>query len=183
MRFKQILLLFYTTALACGMVSCSVSARVKRADKKYHIGEYYAAADMYKQVYKQISSKDKKLRAHVAFHQGECYRILNNSKAVSAYKNAARYRYQDSIVYLRYAQVLQYQGKYKDAIKQYDIYLEEHPQDYVAQAGKYACIKVDEWKKQHSRYKIAPAKEFNAKRSSNFSPSFITTKTLPITFF
>ena len=111
MRFKQILLLFYTTALACGMVSCSVSARVKRADKKYHIGEYYAAADMYKQVYKQISSKDKKLRAHVAFHQGECYRILNNSKAVSAYKNAARYRYQDSIVYLRYAQVLQYQGE------------------------------------------------------------------------
>ena len=175
MRFKQILLLSYTVALACSMVSCSVSARVKRADKKYHIGEYYAAADMYKKVYRQISSKDKKLRAHVAFHQGECYRTLNNSMAVSAYKNAARYRYQDSIVYLRYAQVLQYQGKYKDAIKQYEIYLEEHPQDYVAQAGKYACVKIDEWKKQQSRYKITPAKELNAKRSSNVSPIFITT--------
>jgi peptidoglycan-associated lipoprotein len=99
---------------------------------------------------------------------------LNNSKAISAYKNAIRYHYHDSIVYLHYAQVLQYQGKYKDAIKQYDIYLEQHPSDYVAQAGKYACLKVEEWKQQHSRYKIAPAKEFNAKRSSNFAPAFIT---------
>jgi peptidoglycan-associated lipoprotein len=156
------------------MSSCSISARVKRADKKYNIGEYYAAADMYKQVYKQVKSKDKKTRAHVAFNQAECYRILNNSKAVNAYKNAIRYHYHDSIVYLHYAQVLQYQGKYKDAIKQYDIYLEGHPSDYVAQAGKYACLKVEEWKQQYTRYKIAPAKEFNAKRSSNFSPAFIT---------
>ena len=70
-----------------------------------------------------FKSKDKKTRAHVAFNQAECYRILNNSKAVNAYKNAIRYHYHDSIVYLHYAQVLQYQGKYKDAIKQYDIYL------------------------------------------------------------
>ena len=81
--------------------------------------------------------------------------------------------YPDSIVYLHYAQVLHYQGKYKEAIKQYDIYLEAHQKDYVASAGKYACLKMEDWKKQTSRYKIAPAKEFNAKRSSNFSPSFI----------
>ncbi len=156
------------------MSSCSISARVKRADKKYDIGEYYTAADMYKKVYKQVKSKNKDTRAHVAFNQAECYRVLNNTKAASAYKNAIRYHYPDSIVYLHYAQVLQYQGKYKDAIKQYDIFLEEHPNDYVAQAGKYACMKIDEWKTQHSRYKIEPVKEFNAKRSSNFSPAFVT---------
>jgi peptidoglycan-associated lipoprotein len=122
------------------------------------------------------------MRAHVAFNQGECYRILNNSKAQSAYKNAIRYHYPDSIVYLHYAQVLHYQGKYKDAIKQYDIYLEAHPNDYVASAGKYACLKTEEWKKQPSRYKISPAKEFNAKRSSNFSPMFIGEDTDAIIF-
>ena len=175
MRVKKTICLLWAAIIVCCMSSCSISARVKRADKRYNIGEYYAAADMYKQVYKQVKSKDKKTRAHVAFNQAECYRILNNSKAISAYKNAIRYHYHDSIVYLHYAQVLQYQGKYKDAIKQYDIYLEQHPSDYVAQAGKYACLKVEEWKQQHSRYKIAPAKEFNAKRSSNFAPAFITT--------
>ena len=174
MKLKTIISLLTVAVVATTFSACSVSARVKRADRKYQIGEYYAASEMYKQVYKNLKSKDKKLRAHVAFHQAECYRTLNNKKAANAYKNAIRYHYPDSIMYLHYAQVLQYQGKYKDAIKQYDIYLEQHPSDYVAQAGKYACLKVDEWKQQHSRYKIAPAKEFNAKRSSNFAPAFIT---------
>ena len=174
MKLKTIISLLAVAFVATTFSACSVSARVKRADRKYQIGEYYAASEMYKQVYKNLKSKDKKLRAHVAFHQAECYRTLNNKKAATAYKNAIRYHYPDSIMYLHYAQVLQYQGKYKDAIKQYDIYLEQHPSDYVAQAGKYACLKVDEWKQQHSRYKIALAKEFNAKRSSNFAPAFIT---------
>ena len=174
MKLKTIISLLAVAFMATTFSACSVSARVKRADRKYQIGEYYAASEMYKQVYKNLKSKDRKLRAHVAFHQAECYRTLNNKKAATAYKNAIRYHYPDSIMYLHYAQVLQYQGKYKDAIKQYDIYLEQHPSDYVAQAGKYACLKVDEWKQQHSRYKIALAKEFNAKRSSNFAPAFIT---------
>lgn len=174
MKLKTIISLLTVAVVATTFSACSVSARVKRADRKYQIGEYHTASEMYKQVYKNIKSKDRNLRAHVAFNQAECYRTLNNKRAANAYKNAIRYHYPDSIMYLHYAQVLQYQGKYKDAIKQYDIYLEQHPSDYVAQAGKYACLKVDEWKQQHSRYKIAPAKEFNAKRSSNFAPAFIT---------
>ena len=173
MRYKNLLYVVCFGLLIAGMSSCSVASMVKRADKKYAIGEYYQAAEKYKEIYRRINSKDKAMRAHVAFNQGECYRILNNSKAQNAYKNAIRNNYPDSIVYLHYAQVLHYQGKYKDAIKQYDIYLEAHPKDYVASAGKYACMKTEEWKKQHSRYKISPAKEFNAKRSSNFSPMFI----------
>lgn len=173
MRYKNLLYVVCFGLLIAGMSSCSVASMVKRADKKYAIGEYYQAADRYKEVYRRINNKDKALRAHVAFNQGECYRILNNTKAASSYKNAIRYQYPDSIVYLRYAQVLHYQGKYKDAIKQYDIYLTSYPKDYVASAGKYACMKTDEWKKQHSRYKISPAKEFNTKRASSFAPMFI----------
>ena len=154
--------------------SCSVNARIKKADKKYAIGEYYEAGEIYRQTYRRISSKDKALRARVAFMQGESHRILNNSKAVSAYKNAIRNNYSDSLVYLHYAQVLQYQGKYKEAIKQYDIYLLTHPNDYVAQAGKYACMQVEAWKKETSRYKVVPAKEFNEKRTSSFAPAFTT---------
>ena len=173
MRFKSILIITCACSLVIALSSCSISARIKRADKRYNIGEYYQAAEMYKQVYRQLKGQDKSLRAHVAFQQGECYRILNNSRAANSYKSAIRYHYPDSIVYLHYAQVLQYQGKYSEAAKQYDIYLEAHPNDYVAMAGKYACGKADVWRKQPSRYKVAVAKEFNAKRSSNFSPMFI----------
>ena len=158
----------------CTLSSCSVNARIKKADKKYAIGEYYEAGEIYRQTYRRISTKDKALRARVAFMQGESHRILNNNKAVSAYKNAIRNNYPDSLVYLHYAQVLQYQGKYKEAIKQYDIYLLNHPNDYVAQAGKYACVQVETWKKETSRYKVALAKEFNEKRTSSFAPAFTT---------
>lgn len=153
-----------------------MSARIKRADKRYAIGEYYDAGEQYRQIYRRISPKDKPVRAYVAFRQGECYRTINNKKAHTAYRNAIRnlYFFTDSVVFLRYAQVLHYQGKYKEAIKQYDIYLESYPNDYVAQAGKYACTQVNDWKKQSNRYIVQPMKVFNAKRSSNLSPALIT---------
>lgn len=34
--------------------SCSIQQRVKRADKKFAIGEYFIAADMYKQCYSRL---------------------------------------------------------------------------------------------------------------------------------
>ena len=157
-----------------GLSSCSLKARIKRADKKYAIGEYYDAAEMYKQIYSRVSSKtDKPLKGRIAFYQGECYRVLNNTKAANCYQNAIRYKYQDSIVYLHFAQALQYQARYKEAEKNYAIYLEAHPNDYVARAGQYACNQIAEWKKETSRYKVALAKEFNQKRTSNFAPAFI----------
>ena len=173
MNYKKILHILLTSCLLITLSSCSLSARIKRADKRYNIGEYYQAAEMYKQLSRNVKGKNKSLRAYIAFQQAECYRILNNKRAANLYKNAIRYNYPDSIVYLHYAQVLQYQGKYKEATKQYDIYLEKHPDHYVAMAGKYACNQVDTWRKEPSRYKIAPANEFNTKRSSNFSPAFL----------
>ncbi len=155
------------------LTACGVQARIKKADKKFAIGEYFEAGEVYRSTLRRVSSKDKKLRAYVAFQQGESYRLINNARAANAYKTAIRNKYQDSIVYLRYAQVLHSTGNYKDAQKNYQIYLEAHPDDYVAQGGNYACQKMAEWKKQTSRYKIAPIKEFNARRSNNFAPAFI----------
>ncbi len=162
--------------LAGVLSSCSIKTRIKRADKKFEIGEYYDAGEIYKQVYGRLSpKKDKPLKAYVAFRQGECNRILNNTRAESMYKNAVRYKYaaQDSIVYLRLAQVQAYQGKYRDAEKNYQIYLDGHPDNYLAQAGLYACRQMTEWKNNPSRYRVSLAKEFNAKRTSNFAPAFI----------
>lgn len=164
------------------MPSCGIKARIKKADKKYEIGEYYEAASMYKDCYKKVSVKNKPLRGEIAFKQGECYRHINNPKAVGAYNTAARNHYQDSILYLRAAQMLQYQGKYKDAEKLYQIYLTAFPDDYVGQAGLYACRQTAEWKKEFSRYKVKVAKEFNAKRTSNFAPAFIGDNTDALVF-
>ncbi len=164
-------------AFVGGFVGCGVQKQLKRADKKYAIGEYYEAAQLYKKVYPKIKRQQKPLKAEVAFKQGECYRLINHPRAVTAYKNAITYKYQftDSIVYLRQAQVLHYQGKYADALRGYELYLESHPDDYVAQAGKYACLQMESWRKEPTRYQIRLANDFNQKRYSSFSPCFIGT--------
>lgn len=179
---KQIIYILLAALLTS---SCSIQQRVKRADKKFAIGEYYNAADLYKQCYSRLNTKtDRELKGYVAFKQGECYRILNNPRAVNCYNNALRCKYQlrDSTVFLNAGLALQYQGKYKDAAKSYDLYLQSHPDNYVARAGKYACSKIDEWKKDGSRYKASEAKEFNQKRTGNFAPMFIGNQTDAIMF-
>ena len=156
------------------MTGCSIQQRVKKADKKFDIGEYFDAAQLYKQCNKNINAKkQRELKAHVSFRQGECCRILNDPKAVSAYAAAIKYKYPDSIVYLRHGEALMFQGKYKEAEKSFTTYLESHPDDYHAKASLYACSQVGEWKKTPSRYKIQPAKEFAAKKASSFAPCFI----------
>lgn len=177
--------LFYILLAALLLSGCSVQQRVKRADKKFAIGEYYVAADIYKQCYSRLNTKkDRELKGYVAFKQGECYRILNNPRAANCYQSALRCKYQlqDSIIFLNAGLALQYQGKYKDAAKSYELYLQSHPDNYVAQAGKYACNKIDEWKKEGSRYKAAEAKEFNQKRTGNFAPMFIGNQSDAIMF-
>lgn len=165
--------------------SCSIQQRIKRADKKFAIGEYFIAADIYKQCYGRLSmKKDRELKGYVAYQQGECYRKINSPRAYNSYRSAIRCKYQlqDSTVYLHAAQVMHYQGKYKDASKHYSLYLESHPDDYVAQAGLYACNKIEEWRKEHSRYKLSEAKIFNQRRSSNFAPMFIGDQTDALMF-
>ncbi len=168
-------ILFFFLCTTVLLPSCSVQQRLKRADKKYAIGEYYSAAEAYKKILPHIKKQDKGLKASTAFKQGECYRHINHPKAATAYATAIRQKYQlqDSIVFLRQAQVLQYQGKYTEAAKSYSLYLESHPDSYEGQAGLYACQQVGEWRKMPSRYKINLEKDFSAKRASTFSPCYI----------
>ena len=185
MKVKSKIVFLVLCLLLLVLSGCSIQQRIKRADKKFAIGEYYDAADIYKSCYGRLSTKkDRELKGYVAYRQGECYRLINNPRAANCYQSALRCKYhlQDSTIFLHAGQVLQYQGKYKDAAKSYELYLESHPDDYVAQAGRYACNKIDEWKKEGSRYKVQEAKEFNAKRSSNFAPMFIGDNTDALMF-
>ncbi|MBO4519038.1 MAG: OmpA family protein [Paludibacteraceae bacterium] len=177
--------ILYIIIAALVLTGCGIQKRVKKADKKFAIGEYYVAADLYKSCYGRLNSKkDRELKGYVAYKQGECYRLINSPRAVNCYQSALRLKYhmQDSTIFLNCGLALQYQGKYKDAAKSYELYLQSHPDNYVAQANRYACNKIDEWRKETSRYKVSEAKEFNQKRTSNFAPMFIGDNTDALMF-
>ena len=67
-KFKSVLL-FLLAALLSG---CSVNQTIKRADKKYEIGEYYKAASIYKIAYTRVSAtKERQKKAYVAYRMVE----------------------------------------------------------------------------------------------------------------
>ena len=166
------------------LVGCSTAARLKKADKLYDNGEYYAASEKYKKLQSKVSSKkQKKLKASVNFKMGECYRYLNNHpRAIRAYNSAIRYKYPDSIMYLNIAKSLLVTQKYKEAQKNFEIYLKSYPNSYEAQCGLYSAKKAQIQLRNPNRYKVTEAKEFNSRKGSNFCPVLIGDESNSIMF-
>jgi len=180
MRIKYSLLLILLATI--GFQSCGIGALIKKADARYEIGEYYTAGNLYKRVYSSLTSKEKAQRGRIAFRQAECYRLTNQGRAEQAYLNAIRYNYTDSIVYLHFAQVLQQNGKYADALKNYELYLTKDTSNVVAKNGIKSCTFMAEWKNVPSRYVVKRSADFNLRRSSNFSPAYMGSNTDQIVF-
>ncbi len=153
--------------------SCSVDQMIKKADKKYDIGEYYKAGNIYRRVYPRVSvTKQRSKKAYVAFRQGVCNSLDNdNTRAERALQHAVHYNCSDSSAYLFYADVLRKNKHPKEALANYDIYLQNHPADQVALAGKASALQAIEWEKNPTRYVISLVDAFNSKRSES-SPSF-----------
>lgn len=160
-----IIILLFT---ACG----GMKSTLRKADVSFQKGEYAVAGDLYQKAYSRISFKDKPLRAETAFKQGECYRMINFSRAEQVYQNAVRNKYPDSIVYLRLAQMQQKSGKLGEAANNYITALNAYPDNELAINGLKAIQMIDSLKNNPTRYQISRVKDFNAARSSSFSPGF-----------
>ncbi len=162
-RYSLLLLLLVS------ICSCK-TAKLSDAEEKQRIGEYYEAAAIYRKVYTKTPATKKDLRAYVAYRMGECNRLINNTtRATSAYANAVRYNYPDSIVHLRQGQMFQRTGRYPDAVKSYQRYLESNPTSLLALNGITGCNLAQAWKKNPTRYTVRKAEKFNSRRSE-FSP-------------
>lgn len=155
--------------IVSSLYSCK-SAKLSDAEEKQRIGEYYEAAAIYRKVYTKTSPKKRDLRGYIAYRMAECNRLINNTaKATSAYMNAIRYDYPDSTVYLRMGQMLQKSGRYPEAIKNYDIYMENDPSNLLAINGIQGCELAPGWKKNPTRYEVRRMDKFNSRRGE-FSP-------------
>ena len=155
--------------IVSSLYSCK-SAKLSDAEEKQRIGEYYEAAAIYRKVYTKTSPKKRDLRGYIAYRMAECNRLINNTgKATGAYMNAIRYDYPDSTVYLRMGQMLQKTGRYPEAIKNYDIYMENDPSNLLAINGIQGCELAPGWKKNPTRYEVRRMDKFNSRRGE-FSP-------------
>ncbi len=180
----EIKISLFCCILAVVLASCSVSARLKKADRYYANGEYFSAVDIYKKTQSRISTqKQKKLKSEVCFKQGECYRqIGNHTRATKAYSQAIKYKFNDSIVYLNNARSLHALGRYAEAAKNYEIYLQNQPNDRAAQAGLEGARNAKAWSSKPSRYVVKVASELNSKKNSDFAPAFMGKEASSVVF-
>lgn len=183
--------IIHTLSILVGAVvlfSCG-SAKLSVANEQYARGEYYEAAQTYRKVYNKLQKKtDRPLRGQVAYMMGDCYRRLNmTARASAAFTNAVRYKYAetDSMTYLYLAQSKHAEGKYKDAIANYELFLAKNPESLVAHNGMIGCVKAVEWKQNPTRYTVKKANLFNSRRSDcapmlqgeDFDQLYITSST------
>lgn len=174
-RIRPVPLVF--AVVACVMIaifpSCK-SVKLTDADDTLARGEFFEASKMYRKIYNHLTKPEERpLRGEVAYKLGTCFQRLNRpANAAAAYQNAIRYGYPDSTVYLNLARMLQANGKYPQAVKEYEKYLEWKPDDHIAQTAIRGCnLAIAAKSNPKSRYVVKQAKIFNSRRA-DFSPMF-----------
>lgn len=154
--------------------SCnSAKSLINKGNASFEKGQYDLAGNFYKKAYSKTSYKDKTQRAEVAFKQAECYRNINYYRAEQTYRNAIRNKYNDSIVFLRIAQVQLKNGKYKEARENFQTYLAYNPTDTTGIIGLKSVELIDSLTKNPTGYIVSKVKAFNANRSSTMGAAFV----------
>ena len=152
------------------MISCK-QAKLTDARDQYIRGDYYSAGDTYRKLYTQSRNKDNAIRGIIAFEMAEVYRKLNrSSNAVNAYKNAIRYEYPDSLIYLRYAQMLHKQGEYSQAIEAYSEFLNLSPDNQIAKNGLEGASLSLLWQEENTKVINIAYSELLISYRGEFSP-------------
>lgn len=168
-RFYQII-----TAFCCLLlISCGIDKNLKKGEKFLSLGEYYDAADQFKQAYTKTPPKERENRGKLALKMARCYNKINSTpKAVNAYRNAIRYNQASLDDRLAYARLLLKNGEYKQAEKEFKILVDSMPDNILAQNGLKSAQMVPGWKKAGSRYQVKKMDVFTSRRA-DYSPMLL----------
>lgn len=152
------------------LMACGADRALKQGAQLYATGDYFDAAAQYRKAYSQTSPKERTQRGQIALRQAECYRRINyTARAITAYRNALRYKQGDSATRMALGQQLLKVGRYKEAAKVMTEMLDSCPQNSMAQKLLASARKAPQWKKEGSRYKVKREDVFNSRRS-DYSP-------------
>ncbi len=144
-----------------------------KADEAFLVQNYYDAAALYKEAY--LKEKNRAKKSELTFLQAECWRMVATpqalKKAESMYKRAIKAKYPHAEVYLRFAQVLQLQQKFDEAVEQYQKYQQLKPEDDRSAKGIESCAFAKEALDNPTRYNV-DALDIANSRANDFAPSF-----------
>ena len=152
------------------LVSCGAERNFKRAERHFALGEYFDAANEYKQAYQKTPPKDRERRALIASKMAFCYdKSLQTGKAVAAYRNVIRYKQANMEEHLALARQLMKEGSYAAAEAEFKLVLDSLPDNTLAKEGLIAAKNAPQTKEAGSRYTVKKMDIFNSRRA-DYSP-------------
>ncbi|HRD40349.1 MAG TPA: tetratricopeptide repeat protein, partial [Bacteroidia bacterium] len=93
------------------------------------------------------------MKAKVLYRTGYAYHEINDMKSAETYyQKAITAKYPDPVAVLRLADCLKAQGKYPEAITEYNNYKKLNPSDPRGDKGVKSCELAQQWKDQPARY-------------------------------
>ena len=152
--------------------SCGADAYIKKGEKNLALGEYFDAANNFKQAYTRTPAKDKAARGHISTKLALCYDKMNASqKAVGAYQNVLRFGLADANTHLLLGRQLLKTGAYKAAETQFKIALDSLPGNKLANEGLISAQQAAQAKSKGSHYIVKRMDAFNSHRA-DYSPMY-----------
>lgn len=175
MKRKSILPIYIVLTLAVSILSvgCGADKNLKKAEKYLALGEYYDAANQYKQAYRKTPAKERDARGKIALKMARCFDKVNqHTAAIAAYRNAIRYKQAMIPDRLQYARLLLKNAEYKNAVEEFKMVLDSLPNDELAKNGLISAQKAPTWKQEGSRYTVKKMDIFNSRRA-DYSPMLL----------
>lgn len=162
------------------LISIPVSSLAQRnpaksADEAFAKQQYSLAIDKYKKAYSKVK-KNKEEKNRITAQLAECYRLTGNYKrAEASYKRLIRNEYdkRNPEIRLHYANMLKIEGKYQEAIEQYNEYAVRVPEDPRGKNGAESTALIEEWLENPSKYEVTNVKKINS-READFAPAYTT---------
>lgn len=148
------------------VTSCGADRNLHRGEKYLALGEYYDAANEFRQAYQKTPAKERTKRGQIARKMAMCYdKSLQSARALAAWRNAIRYQQADTADRLAFAQTLMKNGNYREAEEQFQLVLDSLPNDKLARDGLFAARKAPDIKQLGSRYTVKRMEVFNSRRA------------------
>lgn len=148
------------------VTSCGADLNLRRGEKYLALGEYYDAANEFRQAYQKTPAKERAMRGQIARKMAMCYdKSLQSARALAAWRNAIRYQQADTADRLAFAQTLMKNGNYREAEEQFQLVLDSLPHDKLARDGLFAARKAPDIKQLGSRYTVKRMEVFNSRRA------------------
>ncbi|ALO49503.1 OmpA family protein [Hoylesella enoeca] len=159
------------TLVLATLTACGPERNIRRGDAHLALGEYFDAAEQFKQAYAKTPAKQKTERGAIALKLAGCYARINAApKAVAAYRNAQRNGLLADGDKLCFAQQLMKIGAYREAADMFGTVSDSATNSQLARNQRSFATQATAFRKAKDRYLVKRMNTLNSRRA-DYSPA------------